>query len=150
MIEARVQAEPFDVGVELERLRHLGGGGIASFVGVVRGDGGLSELYLEHHPVMTEQRLWSLARAAGKRWDLLGVVIVHRVGPLQPDEPIVLVATVARHRHPALEACGRLIDRLKTDAPFWKRETFADGRTAWVEPRQTDDAAAAGWLPDAG
>ena len=78
----------------------------------------------------------------------MGVTLIHRHGPLHPGDPIVLVATAATHRGAALEACAALIDRLKTEAPFWKRETFADGRTSWVEPRAADDVAAARWLRD--
>jgi molybdopterin synthase catalytic subunit len=148
MIEVRLQPEPFDAGVELLRLDRLGGGGVASFTGIVRGDHGLSELLLEHHPGMTLKMMQALARDAAARWDLLGVVLIHRHGALRPGEPIVFVATAAQHRGTALDACASLIDRLKTQAPFWKRETFADGRSQWVEARASDDMAAARWLRD--
>jgi molybdopterin synthase catalytic subunit len=146
MIHVRLQPEPFDAGVELARLEALGGGGVASFTGIVRGDGGLTELMLEHHPRMTLAMMQTLAEDAAACWDLLGVTIIHRHGALAPGAGIVFVATAARHRGAALDACASLIDRLKTQAPFWKRETFADGRQAWVEPRAGDDEAAARWL----
>ena len=150
MIRVRLQAEPFGAGAELARLDALGGGGVASFTGLVRGDDGLTELLLEHHPQMTLAMLEALATGASERWDLLGLTILHRYGSLGPGAPIVFVATAAKHRAAALEACASLIDRLKTQAPFWKRETFADGRQNWVEPRASDDAAAARWLRDGG
>lgn len=148
MIEVRVQSEPFDAGVELARLDHLGGGGVASFTGLVRGDDGLVELLLEHHPGMTRAMMQALAATASERWNLLGLTVLHRFGALRPGEPIVFIAAAARHRAAALDACASLIDRLKTQAPFWKRETFADGRQIWVEARAADDAAAARWLRD--
>jgi molybdopterin synthase catalytic subunit len=148
VITVRLQREAFDAGAELARMDALGGGGVASFTGIVRGDGGLQELFLEHHPLMTMQMMDDLARDAMTRWSLLGATVIHRHGALTPGEPIVFVATSARHRAAALEACASLIDRLKTQAPFWKRETFADGRVAWVEAKAEDDAAAARWLRD--
>ena len=148
MIEVRLQSEAFNAGAELARLDRLGGGGVASFTGIVRGDDGITELLLEHHPAMTLAMMRALAEEAADRWALLGMTIIHRHGALRPGDPIVFVATAALHRGAALDACASLIDRLKTQAPFWKRETFADGRTRWVEPRAADDAAAARWLRD--
>lgn len=148
MITVRLQAEPFDSGVELARLNQSGGGAVASFSGIVRGDGGLDELFLEHHPDMTAIMMQALADDTAARWALLGLTLIHRYGALRPGDPIVFVATAAKHRGEALEACASLIDRLKTEAPFWKRETFIDGRVTWVEPRAGDDAAAARWLRD--
>jgi molybdopterin synthase catalytic subunit len=150
VIEVRLQAGPFDAGAELKRLDALGGGGVASFSGIVRGDDGLTELLLEHHPSMTLAMMQTLADAAFARWSLLGVTLIHRHGPLHPGEPIVFVGTAALHRAAALDACASVIDRLKTEAPFWKRESFGDGRVRWVEPRVSDDAAAARWLRDDG
>lgn len=145
MKRIKVQTETFDVGAELTQLEALGGGAVASFTGLVRGDGGLSELTLEHYPGMTEAALQRLADAAMSRWVLEGVTIIHRVGSMAPGERIVFVGTVSPHRAAALEACAFLIDRLKTDAPFWKQERFVDGHVLWVEPRASDDAAAARW-----
>jgi molybdopterin synthase catalytic subunit len=145
MTRIKIQTETFDVGAELARLEALGGGAVASFIGLVRGDGGLSELTLEHYPGMTEAALQGLADTALPRWALEGVTIIHRIGAMVPGERIVFVGTASPHRAAALEACSFLIDRLKTDAPFWKQERFADGRQLWVEPRASDDAAAARW-----
>lgn len=144
MITVSVQQEPFSVEAALAPLEALGGGAVASFVGLVRSDEGVDQLALEHYPGMTEAALRRLAEEAEARWSLLGAAIIHRVGPMHPGERIVLVATCAPHRRDALEACAYLIDRLKTDAPFWKRETRA-GEEHWVEARASDDEAAARW-----
>ncbi len=145
MITVNVATAPFDAGAEIASLGRDGMGAVASFVGIVRGDGGLTALTLEHYPAMTEAALRALAETAVQRWALGGVTVYHRVGRLVPGDPIVLVACASAHRKDALEACAFLIDRLKTDAPFWKRETFADGREVWVEARTSDDEAAARW-----
>ena len=150
MATVRVQAEPFDAGAELAAL--LAGradvGGIGCFAGVVRDTAGgrlLRALTLEHYPGMTERALARIAAEAEERWSLLGCTVLHRYGRLLPGEPIVLVLTAAAHRQAALDATGFLIDWLKTHAPFWKQEEFADGAAAWVEPREGDDAAADRW-----
>lgn len=143
MIRAVVQQEAFDAGQELIRLGR--NGAVASFTGHVRGEGGLVEMSLEHYPGMTEAALNTLAEAAMRRWPLAAVTIIHRIGALAPSEPIVFVGTASAHRAAALESCAFLIDRLKTDAPFWKKERFSDGREQWVEARATDDEAAARW-----
>lgn len=145
MIAVSVQTGDFDPGREQAALEASGGGAVASFTGLVRGDGGLVELHLDHYPAMTQKQLEALADEASGRWSLLGVRIIHRVGPLTPGDRIVFVATAARHRQAALESCAFLIDWLKTSAPFWKRERFVDGRTGWVEARSEDDAIAARW-----
>lgn len=150
MIRVCVQREGFDAGPELALLEALGSGAVASFTGLVRGDGGLRALTLEHYPGMTEAVLRALAETATSRWALDGVTIIHRVGAMAAGERIVFVGTASPHRAAALEACSFLIDRLKTDAPFWKQERFADGRSLWVEPRESDDDAAARWLIDSG
>jgi molybdopterin synthase catalytic subunit len=144
-IIARAQAEVFDVGVELGRLEALGAGAVASFTGLVRGDDGLVEMSLEHHPGMTDKALLAIAEEAATRWPLMGITVLHRFGPLRPGERIVFVGTASSHRAAALEACAFLIDWLKTSAPFWKQERFADGSARWVEARAADDAAAARW-----
>lgn len=148
MISVSVQAEDFDPGAEQAVLEASGGGAVASFTGLVRGDGDLVELHLDHYPAMTQAQLEELAQEATRRWQLLGTRIIHRVGSLVPGDRIVFVATAARHRTEALESCAFLIDWLKTSAPFWKRERFADGRTGWVEARAEDDARAAKWRND--
>ena len=144
MIRVSVQPAPIDLGVEVAALEERGAGGVASFTGVVRGDDGVTELSLEHYPGMTEGALVAMAEAATARWGLLGVTIVHRVGPMVPGDRIVFVGTAASHRREALDSCAYLIDRLKTDAPFWKRERRG-GDTRWVEPRAGDAEAAERW-----
>lgn len=141
----RVTADDFDVCAELARLETLGGGAVASFTGIVRGGNELAALELEHHPGMTETAMRRVGEEAAKRWPLLGITLIHRHGKLAPGERIVLVAAASSHRAAALEATSFLIDWLKTRAPFWKKEHFADGSTNWVEARAADDEAAARW-----
>lgn len=139
-----IQMQDFDPAVELAALEASGGGGVASFTGIVRGEGGLIALELEHYPAMTSAQVERIVEQATTRWPLLGVRVIHRYGRLEPGERIVFVGTASRHRTAALEACAFLIDWLKSDAPFWKKEHFAD-RTAWVEARAEDDAKAQSW-----
>lgn len=144
MIAVRIQHAPFDSGAELSALGT--DGAVASFSGHVRADDGVSVLELEHYPGMTERVLEDIAAQAADRWGLSAVRIVHRVGPMQPGDAIVFVAAASAHRAAALEATAYLIDRLKTDAPFWKRESRAlSDAASWVEPRSADDDAAARW-----
>ena len=105
----------------------------------------LAALTLEHYPGMTEAALTAIAAEAGRRWSLLGCTLLHRVGRLPVGAPIVLVLAAAAHRQDALDATGFLIDWLKTKAPFWKQEHFADGGARWVQARASDDAAAQRW-----
>ncbi len=140
-----VRAEPFDVAAEMHALTASGVGGIGCFVGVVRGGDRLLALVLEHYPGMTERGIARIADEAIRRFDLLGCTVIHRIGRLAVGEPIVMVLAAAAHRASALDATAFLIDWLKTRAPFWKREEFADGSHAWVEAREADDAAAARW-----
>ncbi len=142
-----VQEVPFDVAAETARLQEgrTDVGGIASFLGVCRADGGLTAMVLEHYPGMTERALARIAAEACERWPLTGCTVIHRYGRLLPGEPIVLVLTASAHRVAALESCAFLIDWLKTKAPFWKREEFADGEGRWVEAKAEDDQAAARW-----
>jgi molybdopterin synthase catalytic subunit len=145
MIRIDVQVADFDPGAELAALEALGGGGIASFTGLVRDDGGLAALHLDHYPGMTQRRIAAIADQAAARWPLLGLRIIHRHGTLPVGARIVLVATASPHRVAALESCAFLIDWLKVEAPFWKREVRADGSGAWVEARADDDARAQAW-----
>lgn len=145
MIRVIVSEDRFDPGAEVAMLEAEGVGAVATFTGFVRGDGGLVEMVLEHYPAMTGAALGALAEQAQLRWNLSGVTLIHRVGALTPGEHIVFVAAASPHRAAALEACAYLIDRLKTDAPFWKCERFADGHVRWVEARVQDEAAAARW-----
>jgi molybdopterin synthase catalytic subunit len=146
----RVQAEDFDVGAEYRALTagRADIGGIGCFVGTVRAnpDGPrLEALTLEHYPAMTQRAIERIVSEAEQRWPLLGCTVVHRVGRMRPGENIVLVLAASAHRQAALEATAFLIDWLKTKAPFWKNESFADGTAHWVDARETDDAAAARW-----
>lgn len=145
MRDIRVQTENFDPGAELARLEGLDGGAVASFTGLVRGDGGLIEMRLEHYPAMTTQALERIADEAETRWPLKGLTMIHRYGSLAPGERIVFVGAMSSHRAAALEACAFLIDWLKTGAPFWKKERFAGGQENWVEARVEDEAAASRW-----
>ncbi len=143
-----VQEAPFDTGAEIAALSEgrVDVGGLASFIGICRADGGLLAMVLEHYPGMTERALTRIAGEACARWPLTGCTVIHRHGRLLPGEPIVLVLTASAHRVAALESCAFLIDWLKTKAPFWKREEFADGAARWVEAKAEDDDAAARWV----
>ncbi|AHB48159.1 molybdenum cofactor biosynthesis protein MoaE [Hyphomicrobium nitrativorans NL23] len=146
----RVQHEPFDAVAEVEALTRgrIDVGGIVTFTGLVRGDVDgrpLISLTLEHYPGMTEAELGRIEVEARKRFDLVDCVVVHRVGELTPGEGIVLVVALSRHRQAAFEAAEFLMDYLKTRAPFWKKETFADGAGNWVDARDSDSRAEARW-----
>lgn len=147
MAKVLVQEAPFDAGAETAALSagRTDVGGIASFLGVCRGDDGLAAMVLEHYPGMTERAIGRIAAEAEARWPLTGCTVIHRVGRILPGEPIVLVLTASSHRAAALESCAFLIDWLKTGAPFWKREEFTAGSHRWVEARAEDDAAAERW-----
>jgi molybdopterin synthase catalytic subunit len=145
----RIQEADFDVGGELAALRRDNPqvGALASFVGVVRdvNDGaGVSEMVLEHYPGMTEKALEAIIGEAGRRWTIIDVVVIHRVGRLLPTDQIVLVAVAGAHRGEAFAACEFIMDYLKTRAPFWKREITSKG-ARWVEARSADDQAAERW-----
>jgi len=149
MNEVRVQAGDFDLGHEVARLRAGDAriGAVVSFVGTVRdlNDGAqVAAMELEHYPGMTEKSLEDIAAQARARWPLYGTLLIHRVGPLLPLDQIVLVACSAAHRGDAFAACEFIMDYLKTDAPFWKKEQTPDG-ARWVDARVTDDTAKARW-----
>jgi len=145
MIRVLVQVEAIDILAEFDLHDAGGHGASASFIGRVRGDDDLRELFLEHHPVMTEAGLADLAHAASDRWRLSALTLIHRIGGMAPGETIVFVLASSPHRAEALAATEFLIDRLKTDVMLWKRETFADGRVQWVEPRDGDHGRAERW-----
>ena len=147
MARILVQEALFDMATESAALTagRTDVGGVASFLGVCRGDDALAAMVLEHYPGMTERALGRIAAEAEARWPLTGCTVIHRVGRILPGEPIVLVLTASAHRAAALESCAFLIDWLKTKAPFWKREEFADGDARWVAAKNEDDAAAARW-----
>jgi molybdopterin synthase catalytic subunit len=144
-----IQTGDFDLGAEVAALRagDAGVGGVASFIGTVRdrNDGcGVSAMELEHYPGMTERAIESMIDEAMRRFDIRAARIVHRVGPLRPMDQIVLVAVSSAHRGEAFQACEFLIDYLKTQAPFWKKETTPEG-ARWVDARVADDDALARW-----
>lgn len=139
------EAQGIDVASHLAALETLGGGAVASFTGIVRDDGGLHRLRLDHYPAMSETQIGRIVQDAHSRWALLGVIVQHRVGEMAPGERIVFVGAAARHRGDALDACAFLIDWLKNHAPFWKKESFLGGEERWVEARADDEAAQARW-----
>lgn len=146
-----VQQAAFDVGLETQALAasNPGIGAIASFIGLVRdtnaGDS-VDSLTLEHYPGMTESALEEIVTQAQQRWPLLGVRVIHRYGPLALGEGIVLVLVASAHRGVAFTACEFIMDYLKTRAPFWKKETAAEGETGrWVDARESDETAARRW-----
>ncbi len=149
MIRIVVQTDDFDLGEELTLMRSQRQdiGAIVNFVGYVRdhneGDV-INTLTLEHYPEMTEKSLQGIVNKAQQRWSLQAITIIHRVGELQPADQIVMVAAASQHRAAAFEACSFVMDYLKTDAPFWKKEQTADGER-WVESRQSDTLAKAQW-----
>ncbi len=150
MSRIRIQAGGFSVDEEWSALRErldASAGAVAAFVGLareVRGDED-SCLELEHYPGMTERSVAAIVAEAERRWSLAAVTVIHRVGRLRPTDQIVLVLTASAHRSEALAACEFIIDRLKTDAIFWKRET-AGGDTRWVEATDQDLERSKGWV----
>jgi molybdopterin synthase catalytic subunit len=141
--------QPIDVGGALERLRAGDPriGAVAVFLGTVRDFNDatrVATLTLEHYPGMTEKALAGIVAAAHARWTLYGVEVIHRVGTMAPTDVIVLVAVTSAHRGEAFAACEFIMDYLKTQAPFWKKELTPDGER-WVEARDSDDKAAARW-----
>ena len=144
----RVQREDFDVAAEIAALTagRTDNGAIVTFMGRVRGgEGSVAAMTLEHYQGMTEAELSRIEAEAQSRWLLQASLIVHRVGELKPGDNIVLVVTASEHRQAAFEAAGFLMDYLKTRAPFWKKETDASGKTAWVEAHDQDESAARRW-----
>jgi molybdopterin synthase catalytic subunit len=147
--EVRVQTGDFDLTAEVARLRagQPKVGAVVTFVGTVRdlNDGAtVAAMELEHYPGMTEAALQNIVEQACTRWPLAGALVIHRVGPLQPLEQIVLVAVTAAHRGEAFAGCEFIMDYLKSEAPFWKKEQTPDG-ARWVDARSSDDVALAKW-----
>ncbi|OYY49721.1 MAG: molybdenum cofactor biosynthesis protein MoaE [Methylophilales bacterium 28-44-11] len=145
----KVQTEDFDVGMVLAAMRHGNPsiGAMVSFVGLVRDlndNASVTTLTLEHYPDMTEKSLQAIVDQAKHRWELLDVVVIHRVGTLKPTDQIVLVVVTSAHRQAAFLACEFVMDYLKTQAPFWKKETSPQG-AHWVEAKTSDDEAQARW-----
>jgi molybdopterin synthase catalytic subunit len=147
-VSIRVQHEDFDAGAELAAMRgNRAIGALACFIGLVRdvNDGtAVRSLTLEHYPGMTEKALEDIVEQARRRWDIMDVRVIHRVGTLHPTDQIVFVAVGGAHRGEAFAACEFVMDYLKTQAPFWKREQTPGG-ARWVEARASDDAAAQRW-----
>ena len=146
----KVQTELFDPGQLLNQLHadHLGVGAVVGFVGYVRdfNDGQeVAGMLLEHYPGMTKKALGKIADEANARWPLLAVDVLHRVGQLEPGEPIVFVGVSSAHRQAAFDACNFIMDYLKTRAPFWKKENTPEG-PRWVDAREIDDQALERWL----
>jgi molybdopterin synthase catalytic subunit len=146
-----IQTTDFDLSAEVAHLRaqNAGVGAVCSFIGTVRDrtagqSGTISSMELEHYPGMTEQSIEAMIDEAMKRFDILGARVIHRVGLLQPLDQIVLVAVTSAHRGESFQACEFLMDYLKTQAPFWKKEQTAEG-ARWVDARVSDDAALAKW-----
>jgi molybdopterin synthase catalytic subunit len=144
-----IQTADFDLGAEVAALRagDAAVGAVATFVGTVRdrNDGqGVSAMELEHYPGMTEKAIEAMIDEAQRRFDIRAVRVIHRVGPLAPLDQIVLVAVTSSHRGAAFQACEFLMDYLKTQAPFWKKEHTPEG-ARWVDARVADDAALARW-----
>jgi molybdopterin synthase catalytic subunit len=144
-----VQREDFDVSSELALLRQDNNqvGAITSFVGLVRDINdslGVSSLQLEHYPGMTERSIERIVLQASERWALLGATVIHRIGRLSPADQIVLVAVSSLHRGESFAACEFIMDYLKTQAPFWKKELTSSGER-WVDARSSDDCAARRW-----
>ena len=149
-----VQTADFDLGAEIAALRagNAGVGAVASFIGTVRdrNDGlGVSAMELEHYPGMTERAIEAMIDEAFRRFEILGARVIHRVGLLQPQDQIMMVAVTSAHRGQAFQACEFLMDYLKTQAPFWKKEQTPEG-ARWVDARSSDDAAIARWGITAG
>jgi molybdopterin synthase catalytic subunit len=145
----RIQHEDFDAGAEIARLRadDPSIGAVASFVGVARdrNDGAaVATLVLEHYPGMTEKAIDAIIAQAKSRWQIAEILVIHRVGELKPLDQIVLVVATSGHRNDAFSACEFVMDYLKTEAPFWKKESTPAGER-WVEARESDDAARRRW-----
>ena len=151
MIRSRLVASSFDPAELLSAfLKELGegDGAVVTFLGIARAcskeGAAIESLFLEHHPQLTERSLAEIARAGASRFDVSAVEVVHRTGLIRPREPIVWVATASAHRRAAFQAADYLMDRLKTEAVFWKREDSPAGST-WVEPTDADYAERAAW-----
>ena len=149
----RVQTADFDLQHEVASLRQGDArvGAVCAFIGTVRdrNDGSaVAGMELEHYPGMTERAIEAMIDEAHRRFDILGARVIHRVGPLLPQDQIVMVAVTSAHRGQSFQACEFLMDYLKTQAPFWKKEATPEG-ARWVDARVSDDAALARWGIDA-
>ena len=140
-MKVSIQREDFDLGAEVRAIsRNTKTGAVASFVGLVRD----VRMTLEHYPGMTETSIRRIVDEAAGRWQVMDCTVIHRYGELEPNDQIVMVAVASAHRGDAFAACEFIMDYLKTQAPFWKKEQTAEG-ARWVEARESDDAAAERW-----
>jgi len=149
MPRVTIQTEDFDLSTEVAALRagDAGVGAVCSFVGTVRDrseGSGVSAMELEHYPGMTERAIEAIVAQAKSRWQIFNVLVIHRIGELKPLDQIVLVVATSSHRGDAFAACQFVMDYLKTEAPFWKKETTPEG-DRWVDARESDDAARQRW-----
>jgi len=150
-VTVRIQTADFDAGAEIAALRRGNPrvGAVATFIGVCRdaNDGAaVSNMTLEHYPGMTEKAIGEIVDEAKQRWKVMDALVIHRVGELKPTDQIVLVVVTGAHRGEAFAACEFIMDYLKTQAPFWKKEQTPGG-SRWVEARASDDEAAQRWEP---
>ena len=142
----RVSHEDFDVSEELAKLERpeRKAGAAVTFTGIVRSDDGVTAMHLEHYPEMTEKSLAKIIEKARARWEIEDVVVIHRVGELKAGDRIVLTVVTSAHRREAFEASEFIMDWLKTEAPFWKKERTAEGGR-WVDARESDELAKSRW-----
>jgi len=145
-MKVAVQSAPFDLGTEVAGFTAgvAGAGAVVTFTGIVRLDGGLSAMEIEHYPGMTEKAISGIVAEAAARWNLVDALAIHRFGRLEPGETIMMVATAALHRGDAFAAAEFLMDYLKSRAPFWKKES-RDGGETWVAAKDADEAALKRW-----
>jgi len=142
----KIQSEDFHLQSEVDAMRalHKNFGAMVTFTGLVRDEGWITEMVLEHYPAMTQKTMEAIGAEAIQRFDLTDCLIIHRYGALKPGEQIMMVATLAKSRKPAFEAADFLMDWLKTKAPFWKKEIGTEGDN-WVDAKDADDQHAAEW-----
>jgi molybdopterin synthase catalytic subunit len=145
-VTVSVQSQVFDLGAEVAAFTAgvFGAGAVVSFTGIVRPDGGLSGMEIEHYPGMTEKAISGIVEEAVSRWSLADALVIHRFGRLAPGEPIMMVATASLHRGDAFAAAEFLMDYLKSRAPFWKKES-RDGGETWVAAKEADEDALKRW-----
>jgi molybdopterin synthase catalytic subunit len=147
MLKIQIQTNDFDINQEIKTLKTTSDiGAVVSFVGFVRdvASDNIDKMTLEHYPTMSENALENIAKKAQNRWELSGITIIHRVGDLKVDEQIVLVITTSKHRKDAFNSCEFIMDYLKTDAPFWKKEYKKSG-AKWVTANDKDNKAKTKW-----
>ncbi len=145
VIQTELLSSPLYPAMAFQEIHASGAGAVACFTGHVRGDDGVSALYLEHHPVLAAAQLEALAQDVAARWSVLHIIALHRIGHVAVGEAIVCIAVASAHRSDALDACAFLIDQCKTRIALWKQEILSNGATRWVDPRNCDHEKAAAW-----